>query len=187
MGAALALAIMLVVVVAVISLAVNAEHQASGTQRAGAQRGGHAGHPGSAGGGPAPKAPRRPARERPERGRSDKPGREPAGNKPPMGAGGSPRPPDVEQVFGDLRPLNKQASAVVLSVIDERTVGPVTRCRLSLKVEPAEGEPFEVTARVAFPTPEERAKVKVGAKVGVRYDSEDHHRVVVEMGTSEGS
>jgi len=37
-----------------------------------------------------------------------------------------------------------------------------------------------VTTRVAFPTPEERARIKVGKTIGVRYDSEDHRRVVVD-------
>jgi hypothetical protein len=64
--------------------------------------------------------------------------------------------------------------------VDERTLGPVTRSRLTLRVEPAQGEAFEVTTRVAFPTPEERAKVKVGGTIPVRYDSEDHRRVVVD-------
>ena len=67
-----------------------------------------------------------------------------------------------------------------MSVVDERTLGPVTRSRLTLRVEPAQGDAFEVTTRVAFPTPEERAKVKVGALIPVRYDSEDHRRVVVD-------
>lgn len=74
-----------------------------------------------------------------------------------------------------------------MSVVDERTLGPVTRCRLTLRVQPSEGEAFEVTTRVAFPTPEERAKVKVGATVPVRYDSEDQRRVVVELDKQAGS
>ena len=45
---------------------------------------------------------------------------------------------------------------------------------------PTEGDPFEVTTRVAFPTPEERARVKVGGTIPVRYDSYDHRRVVVD-------
>ena len=87
---------------------------------------------------------------------------------------------DQDQSFGDLRPLNTQAQALVMSVVDERTLGPVTRSRLTLRVQPTEGEPFEVTTRVAFPTPEERARVKVGGTIPVRYDSYDHRRVVVD-------
>lgn len=189
MGAALALAIMLAVVVAVISLAVNSQAQMPGAERAGSAqrggRGGRAGHPGA--GGPSPRAPRRPQRERSERGRAERPGREPPPPPPSPSAAGPERQSDPDQVFGDLRPLNKQASAVILSVVDERTLGPVTRCRLSLRVEPSDGDPFEVTTRVAFQTPEERARVKVGAKIPVRYDSEDHRRVVVEPETPGGS
>ena len=86
--------------------------------------------------------------------------------------------PDVP--LGDLKPLNTQAQALVMSVVDERTLGPVTRSRLTLRIQPTDGEPFEVTTRVAFPTPEERARIKVGKTIGVRYDSEDHRRVVVD-------
>ena len=32
---------------------------------------------------------------------------------------------------------------------------------------------------MAFPTPEERARIKVGGTIPVRYDSNDHRRVVV--------
>jgi hypothetical protein len=74
-----------------------------------------------------------------------------------------------------------QAKAVVVSVVDERTVGPVTRSRLALRVQPEEDQAFEVTTRVAFPTPEARARVKVGATIPVRYDPADHRRVVVDM------
>jgi hypothetical protein len=67
-----------------------------------------------------------------------------------------------------------------MSVIDERTLGPVTRSRLTLRVEPNGAAAFEVTTRVAFPTLEDRARVKVGETIPVRYDSEDHRRVVVD-------
>ncbi|MHB1498071.1 MAG: hypothetical protein ACYCXN_09185 [Acidimicrobiales bacterium] len=186
MAAALALAIMLAVVVAVISLAVNSQAQVPGAERTGStQRGRRAGHPGA--GGPAPRTPRRPQRERPDRGRAERPGREAPPPQSSPSVAGPERQSDPDQVFGDLRPLNKQASAVILSVVDERTLGPVTRCRLSLRVEPTEGNSFEVTTRIAFQTPEERARVKVGAKIPVRYDSEDHRRVVVEPETPGGS
>ncbi|MDA8303031.1 MAG: hypothetical protein M0005_16165 [Actinomycetota bacterium] len=179
MAAALALAIMLVVVVAVVSLAVNSQAQVPGAQRAGSPRSGRTGHPGS--GPSAPRSPRRPPREKGERAKGER-GKDRAG--PEQARREQPAPSekssDPDQVFGDLRPLNKTAKAVVLSVVDERTLGPVTRCRLTLRVEPGGEDAFEVTARVAFPTPEERARVKVGATVAVRYDSEDHRRIVVE-------
>ena len=178
MAAALALAVMLVVVVAVVSLAVNSQAQVTGAQRAGPPRSGRSGlGPGPA----ASRPPRRPARERGERAKGER-GKDRAKAGQPRGEPPAPseKANDPDQVFGDLRPLNKAAKAVVLSVVDERTLGPVTRCRLTLRVEPGEEDAFEVTARVAFPTPEERARVRVGATVAVRYDSEDHRRVVVE-------
>jgi hypothetical protein len=73
-----------------------------------------------------------------------------------------------------------------MSVVDERTLGPVTRSRLTLRVDPTEGEAFEVTTRVAFPTPEHRARVKVGALIPVRYDPDDHRRVVVDLDREQG-
>lgn len=66
--------------------------------------------------------------------------------------------PDIP--VGDLKPLNTQAQALVMSVVDERTLGPVTRSRLTLRIQPTDGEAFEVTTRVAFPTPEERARIR---------------------------
>jgi hypothetical protein len=66
-------------------------------------------------------------------------------------------------------------------VVDERTIGPVTRSRLTLQVQPEEGAPFEVTTRVAFPTPAARARVKVGGTVPVRYDNDDRTRIVVDL------
>jgi hypothetical protein len=171
-GAALALAIMLVVVVGVLSLAVNAQGPFQGTGGPGSQRPARTSHPGSSASSPT-KAPRRPPRDRNERRASQ------AG--PPPQPVSEPQPTaEQDQSFGDLRPLNTQAQALVMSVVDERTLGPVTRSRLTLKVQPSEGEPFEVTTRVAFPTPEERARVKVGGTIPVRYDSYDHRRVVVD-------
>ena len=120
------------------------------------------------------KAPRRPPRDRNERRASQ------AGPPPPQPVSEPQPTAEQDQSFGDLRPLNTQAQALVMSVVDERTLGPVTRSRLTLKVQPSEGEPFEVTTRVAFPTPEERARVKVGGTIPVRYDSYDHRRVVVD-------
>jgi hypothetical protein len=66
-------------------------------------------------------------------------------------------------------------------VVDERTIGPVTRSRLTLQVEPSEGPSFEVTTRVAFSTPEARARVKVGGTVPVRYDKDDPMRIVLDV------
>lgn len=175
----MALAIMLVVVVGVLSLAVNAQGPFQGTGAGSSTRPTRA-HPGSTTP-PPPKAPRRPARER-----SERRDRQPA---PPQAQPVSePQPAtDQDQSFGDLKPLNTQAQALVMSVVDERTLGPVTRSRLTLRVQPAEGEPFEVTTRVAFPTPEERARVKVGGTIPVRYDSYDHRRVVVDKDQEAGS
>jgi hypothetical protein len=174
---------MLVVVVGVLSLAVNAQGPFQGTGSAGTQpRPARTGHPGSSASSQS-KAPRRPARDRGER-RAD---RQPGNPQPqPASANEPPSPTEQDQSFGDLRPLNTQAQAVVMSVVDERTLGPVTRSRLTLRVQPAEGEAFEVTTRVAFPTPEERARVKVGGTIPVRYDSYDHRRVVVDTDQEAG-
>jgi hypothetical protein len=176
----LALAIMLVVVVGVLSLAVNAQGPFQGTGASGGQpRASRSGHPGSTASSTG-KAPRRPARERSER--RDRQSAAPQGQP-----ANEPVPPaEQDQPFGDLRPLNTQANALVMSVVDERTLGPVTRSRLTLRVQPAEGEPFEVTTRVAFPTPEERARIKVGGTIPVRYDSYDHRRVVVDTDQEAG-
>jgi hypothetical protein len=172
---------MLVVVVGVLSLAVNAQGPFQGTGSAGGQpRPARTPHPGSTASSPG-KAPRRPARDRSER-RDRQPG-----TPQPQPASAEPvSPTEQDQSFGDLRPLNTQAQALVMSVVDERTLGPVTRSRLTLRVQPAEGEPFEVTTRVAFPTPEERARVKVGGTIPVRYDSYDHRRVVVDTDQEAG-
>jgi hypothetical protein len=182
MGAALALAIMLVVVVGVLSLAVNAQGPFQGSGPVGAaSRPGRANHPGAGGpvgGGPV-RAPRRPPRERTERGR-DRPASTP-----------SPQPTEADHhaddlLAGDLKRLHGEAHALVISVVDERTLGPVTRSRLTLRVEPVGGEAFEVMTRVAFPTPEHRARVKVGASIPVRFDPDDHRRVVVDMDREAG-
>ncbi len=173
----MALAITLVVVVVVLSLAVNAQGPFQGTGMGGHPRTARADHPGSAPPPPPapPRAPRRPPRERSERTRERSAGATPT---PP---GREPEHPvDADQVFGDVKPLTSRAQALVISVIDERTLGPVTRSRLTLRVEPKGAEAFEVTTRVAFPTLEDRARVKVGETIPVRYDAEDHRRVVVD-------
>jgi hypothetical protein len=73
----------------------------------------------------------------------------------------------------------------VVSVVDERTVGPVTRSRLTLEIDPEKGDRFQVTTRTAFPSPAARASVKVGGTVPVRYDPDDHARVVVDLPKNE--
>jgi hypothetical protein len=73
------------------------------------------------------------------------------------------------------------AEAKVISVVDERTIGPVTRSRLSLEIDPGDGPPFEVTVRWAFQTPAARSRVKVGGTLPVRFDKDDHTRVVVDL------
>jgi hypothetical protein len=69
----------------------------------------------------------------------------------------------------------------VISVVDERTIGPVTRSRLTLEITRTDGSPVEVTTRVAFPTPAARARVRVGGTVPVRYDRDDPTRIVVDL------
>ena len=103
----------------------------------------------------------------------------PASDVPPPSSPATPA--DLAIPTSDLLRTGEQAEAKVISVVDERTIGPVTRSRLTVQVAPSKGEPFEVTTRVAFPTPEARAKVKVGGTVKVRYDKEDHARVVVDV------
>lgn len=169
----MALAIMLVVVVGVLSLAVNAQGPFQGGGPLGQQRPARASHPGAPPSSPG-RAPRRPPKERAERNREHPPAAPPAPPRDPQ------QQVEPDTALGDLKPLNKQAQALVMSVVDERTLGPVTRSRLTLRIQPTEGDPFEVTTRVAFPTPEDRARIKVGKTIGVRYDSEDHRRVIVD-------
>ncbi len=69
----------------------------------------------------------------------------------------------------------------MISVVDERTIGPVTRSRLTLEITRDDGPPVEVTTRVAFPTPAARARVKVGGTIPVRYDRDDPTRIVVDL------
>jgi hypothetical protein len=170
----LALAIMLVVVVGVLSLAVNAQGPFQGGSPLGGARPARASHPGAQPP-PPPRPPRKPPRERAERTR-ERPAAAPP--SPPANDPLLQSEPDIP--IGDLKPLNTQSQALVMSVVDERTLGPVTRSRLTLRIQPTEGEPFEVTTRVAFPTPEARARIKVGKNIAVRYDSEDHRRVVLD-------
>lgn len=116
--------------------------------------------------------PRRPLRSR---GRTNDPTA--ADGPPPV----VPLIPEPEVKGPDLLRTGTSAQAKVISVVDERTIGPVTRSRLVLLIDPANGGPVEVTVRHAFPTPEARALVKVGGSLAVRYDQDDPRRVVIDQ------
>jgi hypothetical protein len=92
-----------------------------------------------------------------------------------------PKRPEPEPKGPELLRTGTRADAKVVSVVDERTVGPVTRSRLVLAITPSSGETFEVTTRAAFPSPAARSSVKVGGTVPVRYDPGDHGRVVLDL------
>jgi hypothetical protein len=156
---AVALTVVLVIVVIGLSLAMQNQQTVPGARPA-----------------RAPKPPRPPSPPRRMRERKAQP---PASDMPAPSSG--PTPADLGIPAPDLLRTGEQAEAKVISVVDERTIGPVTRSRLTVQVTPAAGEPFEVTTRVAFPTPEARARVKVGGTVKVRYDLEDRSRVVVDV------
>lgn len=167
MTAAIALAIVLVIAVAGASMAMESQRSAQATVRRAPR--------------PAPPRaeetprPRRPLRPR-ERKRTVDPT---SADAPPP-----PRPapaPEPEVKGPDLLRTGVSSQARVVSVVDERTIGPVTRSRLVLRIEPEGGQPIEVTVRHAFPTPDSRASVKVGATVPVRYDREEPRRVVIDM------
>ena len=170
MTAAIALAVVLVIAVAGASMAM--ESQRSG--QTGARR-------------PArPSRPARPARSeeerprRPLRNRERKRPTDPtAADAPPPSLSDLPSEPEFKGP--DLLRTGASAQAKVISVVDERTLGPVTRSRLVLRIEPEGGEPVEVSVRHAFPTPESRASVKVGANVPVRYDRDEPRRVVLDL------
>jgi hypothetical protein len=163
--AAIALAVVLVIAVAGASMALESQRSQPATRRpsrpAGPDR-----RPAAE-----PERPRRPTwgRSRPDPTSAD---------RPPAPA---PDLPEPELKGPDLLRIGESAEAKVISVVDERTIGPVTRSRLQLRIEPAGGDPFEVTIRVAFQTPEARSRVKVGGTVPVRYDPDDHSRVVVDV------
>jgi hypothetical protein len=158
MTAAVALAVVLVIAVAGLSLAMQ-------TQRS---------LPGQAGGpvaAPRPMPPRR-VRER----------RTPTPEPPPPAPDPIDLAPKEAEAKGpELLRTGTAAAAKVMSVVDERVVGPVTRSRLNLAIEATDGKTFEITVRHAFPTPAARSKVKVGGTIPVRYDPDDHGRVVVDL------
>lgn len=173
MTAAIALAVVLVIAVAGASMAMESQRSAqTGVRRP--QR-------------PArPAPPARPTRTEGERARRSIRNREKSGPGDPAATGGPPSaisdlPPEPQFKGPDLRRTGASAQAKVVSVVDERTLGPVTRSRLVLRIEPAGGDPVEVTVRHAFPTPESRATVKVGATVPVRYDRDEPRRVVLDL------
>src|SRR5579862_4392906 len=120
--------------------------------------------------------PPRTARRPDEPERSRRPGRGRSRPDPTAADGPPPSVPDLpepELKGPDLLRTGESAEAKVISVVDERTIGPVTRSRLELRIEPDGGAPFEVTVRVAFQTPEARSKVKVGGTIPIRYDRTD--------------
>lgn len=154
MTAAVALAVVLVIAVAGLSLAMQTQRPVGTTQARPR---------------PQPPTPRRP------RERKAQPAAETVTPSAP------PKAPGPESKGPELLRTGTKADAKVVSVVDERTVGPVTRSRLVLQITPAEGETFEVTTRTAFPSPAARATVKVGGTIPVRYDASDHGRVVLDM------
>ncbi|HWG72736.1 MAG TPA: hypothetical protein VG184_01645 [Acidimicrobiales bacterium] len=144
MTAAIALAVVLVIAVAGMSLAMQTQRPTAQVRPV------------------RPAAPRRPARER-------RPAPAPPAAEPKIE---EPRAPEL------LR-IGTPGKGKVIAVVDERTTGSIVRSRLNLRVEPDEGEAFEVQVRHAFQSHEDRAKVKVGGTVAVRYDPDDHTRVVL--------
>jgi hypothetical protein len=156
MTGAVALAVVLVIAVAGLSLAMQSQRAAQSTQ--------------------SPRPPRPPRPPVPPRRARDR--RTP----PPTPAAVVPDPVEAEMQRGpDLLRSGEPAEAKVISVVDERTIGPVTRSRLTLQIDPGDGPAFEVTTRVAFATPAARARIKVGGTVPVRYDKDDRTRIVVDL------
>jgi hypothetical protein len=163
---AVALAVVLVIVVGTLSLAFRA-NQAGLPSRPG--------FPGRPPMGPRPapaaRVPRRPVRPKT---RSEE-------SPPPTSPNPPPPTPMREEPVPDLLRSGSKADARVISVVDERTVGATTRSRLVLRVEPSDDKPFEAQLRVLFNTPERRAAVKVGGSVAVRYDPENHNKIVLDL------
>jgi hypothetical protein len=156
MAAAIALAVVLVIAVAGMSLAMQAQR------------------------------PLQPNRTRATRvARPPMPGRARRTRERPTSAPAPPPPapvplPAMETKGPELLRSGVPTRAKVVSVVDERVVGPVTRSRLTLEIRPDGGDAFEVTIRHAFPTPDIRAKVRVGGTIGVRYDKDEHRKVVID-------
>ncbi|HEX4864121.1 MAG TPA: hypothetical protein VFV02_08620 [Acidimicrobiales bacterium] len=163
MTGAVVLTVLLVIVVAGLSLAMQSQQGIQGPRPTRPQR--------------TPRVPRPPSPPRRIRERQAQP---PAQDVPPP----PPDPAEADLLRGvgpEILRSGEEAQAKVVSVVDERTIGPVTRSRITVEIDPGDGQPFEVTTRVAFPTPESRAKVKVGGMVTVHYDKDDRSRVVVDV------
>ena len=92
-----------------------------------------------------------------------------------------PADPEPEYKGPELLRTGTPAQARVVSVVDERTIGPVTRSRLVLAHDEG-GTQWEVTVRHAFQTPQARAAVKVGGTVAVRYNPDERTKVVLDPG-----
>ena len=158
MTGAVALAVVLVIAVAGMSMAMQGQRTAQGQQTPRTPR--------------VPRPPMATRRPRERRGPTPPP--------PP------PPPPPTGQSEPELRGpellrSGVPAQAKVMSVVDERTIGPVTRSRLTLEIDPGDGSSFEVTTRVAFPTAAARSRVKVGGTIPVRFDKDDRTRIVVDL------
>ncbi len=157
MTGAVALAIVLVIAVVGLSLAMQSQRTA---QTPNAPR--------------PPRVPRPPTPPRRTRDRRTPP-------PPPAETQPAPDVPEPETRGPELLRSGEPAEAKVISVVDERTIGPVTRSRLTLEIPRSDGPPVEVTTRVAFPTPAARSRVKVGGTIPVRYDRDDPSRLVVDL------
>jgi hypothetical protein len=154
---AIALAIVLVVAVGGISMAMQSQRT-----------------------GQAPAGPRTSRIPRPTRSPEGRRSRKPSpSDLPPPTAPAVEKEPELRGP--ELLRSGVPAEAKVLSVVDERTTGPVTRSRLTLEIKPEDESAFEVVVRVTFATPESRSNVKVGGRVAVRYDKDDHSKVVVDL------
>lgn len=162
MTGAVALTVVLVIVVIGLSLAMQSQQTMQGARTARPVR--------------PPRPPKAPTPPRRSRERKAQP---PASDLPPPTS--APASGDADLPAPELLRTGEQAEAKVISVVDERTIGPVTRSRLTVAIDPGDGPAFEVTTRVAFPTPEARARVRVGGTVSVRYDKDDRSRVVVDV------
>lgn len=170
MTAAIALAIVLAIVVAGASMALESQRAAGQPARPRPAR--PAARPPRTGPAPTERSRRtlRPTRER-------TPAESSVPDYPPPSVPAEP----PESRGPELLRSGKAGQAKVVSVVDERIIGPVTRSRLVLRIQPEGAEPIEVTVRHAFPTPQSRGQVAVGADVPVRYDPSDPHRVVIDL------